>query len=87
MGCTQYLEVPGARHADPGLGSGRLSLSELLDRFFQVPSGPEGSFDEHVIGETNVKRLLHIQEDSDRSHRIQTELHELHVVVDGVRLR
>ena len=65
----------------------RLALSEHLDGFFQLSSGAEGTFNEHFVGKTNVKRLLHVQKHRDRTHRIETELHEFHVVVDGVRLR
>ena len=31
--------------------------------------------------------VFSISENSDRSHRIQTELRELHVIVDEIRLR
>ena len=40
-----------------------------------------------IVGKTNLKRLLHVQKHRDCSHRIQTELRELHVVVNRIRLR
>jgi len=65
----------------------RLALSEHLDGFFQLSSGAEGTFNEHFVGKTNVKRLFHFEKHGDRSHRIQTQLHEFYVVIDGVGLR
>jgi hypothetical protein len=62
------------------------ALLELLDRFFEISRGTKGTFNKHFIGKFNVKGLLHVQEYSDRSHRIQTELRKLYVVVDGVQL-